>query len=461
METQHSLTRLALWFCLLAGLILILPQMGLAEWERVASGIASGGVIPDIQTLDVPGSSADVVWAASMGTGLFRNVWDGDWDNDWSEYLPGKGFLGVDAIYHTPGGGAGTPTEYVLGGSNKGVWYKAAPITTTGWDRPNGDDYPHTSPTWWTLARIHDAAFYNNGSGYANDPQTQYFVILAAGGVPPASYNAGIYKWDNTNNDFDRVDQPYYYSDAKDFDHFYRDKGSSNILYVISDKLYQISGSDYTSLTFDDVDLGINVAKVYGMNQWVDGSDVHTYVLLRNDSGQYKVYHRKNYPSQGSWVSIWTDDDGIMSDVSACVVGKPHGNYHYLWLTASEYGVWFHDTESPNGEIQINGSDTPSTTPGLKRWEPRWMIPDFGGHLQTYEEMRLFLGTHHYGVWYLTSTLNGTWTHGWLPLKKQFYAAQNRDLRLLNATPDLPSGVYLARLTTPSGSDAVRYIIAR
>jgi len=231
------------------GIYLILGLLALADaaypepWDRHPAE-REGGVINDFAYNPDNG----MLCAVAMENGLWQMTYDNGWPAQWNEHLPGKGFLGVDAIYHTPSGGSAT--EYVLGASNKGVWYKAAPITTAGWDRPNLDLY---YPDAWNFARVHDAAFYHDGTSYSNDPQDKFFVILAKGGVPPSDYNPGLYRWDETQQPlvFARVDEPYYYSTLHEYGHFYRDKGDPNILWVTSPHgIYKLYGS-YASPKFE------------------------------------------------------------------------------------------------------------------------------------------------------------------------------------------------------------------
>lgn len=75
MQARNTILRAALGLLAIIGLLIHHPPISQAQtWTRLGEGEQDGGVVGDIQLL----SSAEtgdnpVVWAASMGTGLFRN----------------------------------------------------------------------------------------------------------------------------------------------------------------------------------------------------------------------------------------------------------------------------------------------------------------------------------------------------------------------------------------------------
>jgi len=90
-----STVALTLFFVLL-GLSLSLSTVH-AQWTRLA--LDEGGVGEDVQLLRLENNSlGDVVWSANMEGGVFRAVHSsGAWQS-WTEYLPGRGMFGVEAI---------------------------------------------------------------------------------------------------------------------------------------------------------------------------------------------------------------------------------------------------------------------------------------------------------------------------------------------------------------------------
>jgi len=109
-------------FFVLLGLSLSLSTVQ-AQWTRL--GLDEGGVGEDVQLLRLEDNSlGDVVWSANMEGGLFRATWSGGSWGSWSEYLPGRGAFGVEAIR------IGS-TEYVLGATGTmGLWYAENPATS-------------------------------------------------------------------------------------------------------------------------------------------------------------------------------------------------------------------------------------------------------------------------------------------------------------------------------------------
>ena len=406
--------------------LLSLPRTATSQQAWVRLDREGGGVFEDLQTLEV--GDADVLWAASMGTGLFRNTYsNGSWNtNSFTEYLPGHSIFGVDAIAVT----SGTTTEYVLVGTGKnGIYYQSATggnFATNGWNRPTG------FTNNWNLARVHDIAFYWPQTGNPSNMQTEYFAILHELEDEYGSYNSGLYRWKADESNFKRIDVGDPYPERK-YSHFYRDIATKNVLYAIRGLgpntppdyyggLVKISGT-YASPTVADVTIVNNLQKVFGFSQWMDGSDVYSYVSVayrdQSDIIHYAVYCDKN---GSGYNAIWTD---YTPGVEAVVIGKPYtsgvNTHHYLWMLDGGYGAWFHDTGT-NTSVQINGSTNLNDDPDLKRWSRRAVIPDIQGHVNEAagEKMRLIAGTHHGGIYYLTYTTSPTWT----PVNNHVYAVE-------------------------------------
>ncbi|TKJ36830.1 hypothetical protein CEE37_14690 [candidate division LCP-89 bacterium B3_LCP] len=268
------------------------------DWSRIA--LPGGGVVEDMQIL---AAGSDVVWAAAMGSGLFRSEWQSgtsSYSAGWDEYLPGTGCLGMDAVYFTPTGGSAT--EYVMvstGGS--GVKYDASTtgtFTQSEWGYPSG--YPTTHD--WKNTKIHDVAFYCNTSGSYPAPEEEYFILMIdVEDWMGSSWNSGIYRWDTSlqPDAFARVDDDYSSDPGSQFTKFFRDMGTPNVLFVMGDNpdcqgsheypttFYRISGG-YSSLDFEELDIarmagesGDYTIDALGFSQWKSGSTIHSYVLVK------------------------------------------------------------------------------------------------------------------------------------------------------------------------------------
>jgi len=488
MQERNAIPRAALGLLALIGLLIHYPSILPAQtWTRLGGGEQDGGVVEDIQLLSSAETGADpVIWAASMGTGLFRNSWTSNsWDHDWTEFLPGKGFFGVDAITVTSGP---TTTEHVIAGTGMfGILYQSATggnFSLTGWNRPQGWPAP-PDPLDYTL--VHDVAFHYESGSYADPPTDKYFAIFVEANAELGGPASGLYRWNGALQppNFSRADgsDP---DEERDFQHFYRDKEDKNALYVIGEedpstgediKLYRISGS-YSSPDFDDMDLATMIdgddyiEQAYGISQWDAATPVYTYLIAKYrdhvaDQSKIAVFvthdlHDEDPISPSVIPTVIYDDefDFMEGKGDLRVVGRPHGaGYHYLWLGCLGYGMFFYDTEVQT-LTQITGTSSPNTVPDLMRWTPRAVLMDLQGNISA-NEMHLFYGTHHKGIWYLTSTLSGgNWTHEWEHLENKFYGNSIRDLQLYPNTsggtvrdvlaPSFDCGMY--RFAASSGT---------
>jgi len=206
-------------------------------WSRLA--LDEGGVGEDVQLQRFADNTLDsVVWSANMEGGIFRAEWDSGWGS-WTEYLPGRGAYGVEAIK------LGS-TEHVLAATGTmGIWYEDDPPTYGEWQRPNGDlAYPDNWEYVWT----HDVAFYCDENGdYGVTPEDSFFVILTQDVTTANPHqNRGIYRWSGVqspDNYFKRVDADDNDDPARGFMHFWRDLSDGNVLYVTAeDGIYKLWG---------------------------------------------------------------------------------------------------------------------------------------------------------------------------------------------------------------------------
>ena len=430
MQWRNYSSRPAMLAILVLALLFGLSRNVLSLPERI--DLSGGGVIDDIQTLEV--GSDDIVWAASMGTGLFRVKWESSsWDHTWSENLAGKGVFGLDAIYQSS-------TEYVLAGTAcNGIYFSSSSSGSfANWIRPNNEQQQY--PSTWNNIRAHDLAFYCNTNGsYETNPEDKYFVIYRNNDLPggPGGY-LGIYKWNDGTPAFDRITSAL----DRQFDHFYRDKKDPNVLYVKGEDavsggdvkyLYRLKG-DYASLEFVDKDFARHAdpndqdytLDVYAFNQWkYDENNTYSYALIK----WHDVSANHDYISVFAWLNlhsattgacnlVYTPPSAFASNLSsrdeiyepgmeAEVVGKAVAEisqtYHHLWLSAGKYGVWFFNDQT-NQVYVLNGTSTINQEPELKNWSPRSMVPDIQDHISTGTGMRLFYGSHFMGVWWLDFT---------------------------------------------------------
>jgi len=224
-----------------------------AQWTRL--GLDEGGVGEDVQLLRLSNNSlGDVVWSANMEGGVFRAVHSsGAWQS-WTEYLPGRGMFGVEAICVEDTDYV--DMEYVLAATGTmGLWYNQwyiqNPPAAGEWQRPPSNLlYPDNWEHVWT----HDAAFFCNTNGsWPQSPEDSFFVILSDTIGDPVQFKPGIYRWDPTLQppNFTRVDAASAITDPRGFGHFWRDLEDGNVLYVTSpDGIYKLSGS-YTSPKFE------------------------------------------------------------------------------------------------------------------------------------------------------------------------------------------------------------------
>jgi hypothetical protein len=469
MKRRNRLTYCGL-IALLIGLLMSAPAF--CQWQQIL--LPGGAVGEDLCKVQV--GNSDVVWAASMGSGLYRMAWSNSAYGDWSENIPGKGFLGVDAIYQ---GG----TEYVLGaGTGFGAWYGYSTNgTISNWGRPGGDDYPHATSNDWRNARLHDAAFWFYGSSYATTPSNEYIVLLAAN---LTGYNRGIYKWDYSNFEFDRVDEASGGSRERGCSRIWRDYDNANILYVQGENpdltvenpctaMYRLKNS-YNNMIFQPFDIAYmygrslptpsstyQTVQFYGMSQWKYDydSNLYTYVLLKyheNSGGtlKYGIFATTVLPIIACQDSVemydvtrvldnididpvMTDNDLIRWQYDGKIVGRPYLNgqqviKHRVWFTDPKKGALYYDEGVGGSPTQIVGSTDLTTTPTLRRWAPHAMIPDFQSHITANsDKMRLLDGTQHGGIFYMTHAATGDPT--WSQMVNGLYGTQMRSINVFQS----------------------------
>ncbi len=439
------------------------------NWERLE--LDGGGVAEDVQLVyhDSTNDSWDQVWSACANGGLFRNTYSSGWGS-WTGYNYGTHFRGVDAIEVNG-------TEYVISAGHEGLRYDASSFSTSLWPRPTS-----SYPSNWNFAFTHDAAFYWPDSGeMPDDPEGQYFVILSAS-APNSNpeQKPGIYRWvGSPTNNFSRVDAQYSYSNPKYFSEFYRDIKYPNVIYAIGREhgdtpggLYMISG-DYSTPTWDTVAFNVGqntyyAADVFGFSQHTYGSEVvYTYVLIKyyvSDQPVYSVFTTNDLPTQSdpTWQEVCLYSTGREITVfnptamaATCdiriaefstqfggVVGKPYYSgglvQHRQWIATGAAGIWCYDT-GENEWHQVNGT-SPQWAVDLKRWGSFSLIPDID-HLGAGDDMRLLMGTHQAGVWYLDYNTGGT--YDWDHLRDGFYGTEIRGLTLVEDDGEILAPAFL------------------
>jgi hypothetical protein len=432
-------------------LALLLAAVASAQTPWTRLDLPGGGVADDICFLyhDEAPRQSDQIWSACMNGGCFRSAWNSGAWGDWEEFFQGIPCYGVDAVEVNG-------TEYVLAAGKTGVFRSSG---AQGNVQHLGISHWFDGfPTGFKTALFHDAAFYWPPGGAPGAPLAQFYAILKRPvAIADLRYNPGVYRWKSSISTFERVDEGSPNAPAHSYGHFQRDLAAPHLLYLDrrleeedAGGLFRLTcGATYDLWTFERVQVSAGTDRdLLGFNQWPEGAVVHSYALLqwRDNGGCLHVgaFHSVNLDAEqpeftllgdytdyfGDGTQDWLEISHLTPYACAGIVGRPAGsNQHRLWLINDEgWGMWYDQTGDPNPPVQINGAATPDAEPALKSWSVRSLLPD-APHLQAGQWMRLFLGTHQHGQWYLTHYDDGGYT--WAHLAGGYTGTDVRDVRLL------------------------------